>query len=140
MRPRLYFGHPINMYNTPLEAQLLEKISLIFPDHEIENPNQPHHSEMYRKWKEEFGNGMKYFFEEVLPHCTAGIFLPFRDGKYGAGVYDEAKFLAHRNLPIYRIAADGIISPIASLAEMHTLRVKETKLRVYAPNGGFVPY
>jgi len=110
MLKRLYFGHPVNTYNTDLESQLLQRISESFPDWEIENPNQKCHQEGYAHWKETTGNGMDYFTKQVLPSCQGGVFLPFRDGAWGAGVYKEAKFYADQGYSIWTIAHDGTMN------------------------------
>lgn len=37
-RPSIYFGHPMNTYNTPLEERLLQQIQSQFPNASIVNP------------------------------------------------------------------------------------------------------
>ncbi len=66
MKPKMYFGHPINTYGTELEKKLIEIIFKAFPQYEIEDPGQKHHSDGYRHWKETTGNGMNYFCSEVI--------------------------------------------------------------------------
>lgn len=146
MKKRVYFGHPINTYNTELEKFLLQKISEAFQGWEIENPNQPHHQEGYQYWKETTGNGMDYFYKEVLPYCQAGIFLPFRDGKWGAGVFGEAKFIEKARLPldciwrIWRITTDGAITLIENIKSVPVLSIEETRQRIRDENGNPKPY
>lgn len=139
MQKRLYFGHPVNVYNTDLENQLLQKISEHFLDWDIENPNQKCHQEGYTHWKETTGNGMDYFTKQVLPSCQGGVFLPFRDGAWGAGVYKEAKFYADQGHPIYMIVLDGIITPL-DLSTIQSLTVEETRSRIRTASGETVPY
>ena len=139
MSKRLYFGHPVNTYNTDLEARLIQQISEAFPDWEIENPNQKCHQEGYNRWKESTGNGMKYFTEQVLPSCQGGIFLPFRDGAWGAGVFKEAKFYSDKGQPIWVIASDGNIMPL-ELSSVQSLSVEETRARIRTPSGETTPY
>jgi len=139
MRKRLYFGHPINIYGTDLETQLLERISREFPDWDIENPNQKQHQEGYERWKNSTGYGMDYFNKEVLPNCQGGVFLPFRDCKLGAGVWKEAKFFADQGLPIWMIAPDGTITPL-DLSATLPLTVEETRSRIRTSSGETVPY
>ena len=122
----LYFGHPVNTYNTKFEQLLLYKICCMFTKCFIENPNQLKHQEGYKKWKEEKGNGMLYYFSEVLPKCDAGIFLPFKDGKWGAGVYGEAKKIFSQGSPIFQIDEIGIITEIYSLEAVRALSIEET--------------
>jgi len=130
MTPKLYFGHTVDIYNTPKEQELIAVIEGKFPRYEVENPNHPVHEEGYQTYKKEKGSGMKYYFEKVLPTMDAGIFQPFADGKFGAGVFGEAKFLHERGKPIYEITLDGIVTDL-QLDESKVLSVEETRERVY---------
>jgi len=127
---QIYFGHPISVYNTPKESELIQAIQKQFPGWHIENPNQPHHSEGYQTWKKNFGNGMSYYYQEVLPKMHAGVFLPFLDRMWGAGVFNEAEFLFNQDKPIYEINYLGEISPV-TLDEAKKLSIEETRKRVY---------
>lgn len=139
MHPKIYFGHPINVYDTPFERMLLQKIQEAFPDWVIENPNKKRHADGYKRLKSATGNGMTYFFTEVLPHCDAGIFLPFRDGKWGAGVSDEARFLCKQDRPIWQMGIDGRISK-TRLDTVATLSITETRMRIRDLAGKIIPY
>ena len=139
MSKRLYFGHPINTYDTDLEFQLLQRISGSFPDWEIENPNQKCHQEGYARWKETTGNGMDYFTKQVLPSCQGGVFLPFRDGAWGAGVHKEAKFCVDQGHPVWIIAPDGAIVSL-DISTVQPLTVEETRSRIRTSSGETVPY
>ncbi|MDO8522751.1 MAG: hypothetical protein Q7S12_00480 [bacterium] len=88
----------------------------------------------------QYGNGMKYYFEEVLPACHGGIFLPFKDGYWGAGVFGEAKFLFSAGHTIWQICAKGSITKIIDLATVRILSVDETRLRIRTPLGTIAPY
>ena len=137
----LYFGHPVNTYDTPLERDLIFAIYEKFLDSSIENPNQPHHAEGYKRWTEETGRGMSYFYEEVLPLCNGGVFLPFRDGKWGAGVIAEARWLAERDLPTWEINSLGSAIELDALnQEARTLSVDETRARIRTASGELLPY
>ena len=137
---KIYFAHPINVYNTPLEAELMTKILESFPGWIIENPNQEHHQDGYQRWKKEHGNGMDYYYKEVLPWCNAGIFLPFRDGKWGAGVFGEAEFLAERGWPIFQITHEGLITGIENLLAIPVLSIVDTRKRIRTESGEVIPY
>lgn len=136
-KKKIYFGHPVNFYegsefNTHgnKESELIKIISRRFPEYKIENPNQPPHQRNYVKWKEEKGNGMKYYFEKVLPKMNAGIFLCFEDGMFGKGVFGEAENLWKRKKDIWEINPEGRIRrmfPKPSLC----LSYEETRKRVY---------
>jgi len=137
---KIYFGHPMNTYGTPLEKQLLRAIELGFSDWEIENPNQERHQDGCRRWEVATGNPMGYFFNEVLPNCRAGIFLPFRDGKWGAGVFGEATLLRRQRRPIWKITPEGAIDLIGSLKIDAALTIAETKSRILTASNEWIPY
>ena len=146
---KLYFGHPVSVYNTAEENELLKIIKREFPDHDILNPNQKCHQEGYKKYRDislpknllENSNlrdkrGMNYYFLEVLPRVQDGIFLPFEDGMFGAGVYGEAEFIKDRNGgQIYEIGIDsaetGIYLARMGMDKRTMLSVDETRERVY---------
>ena len=130
MKKVIYFGHPVNFYNTEIEANLIECIKAKFPEFNIENPNQKIHQQGYQKWKRIKGNGMIYYFKEVLPCMDAGVFLPFEDKMLGADVFKEATFLDQLKKPIYEISLEEIIIPLV-LNPKRVLSVEQTKARVY---------
>jgi len=139
VKKRLYFGHPINVYSTALEAALLARIAAAFPDWEVENPNQKKHDEGYERYKRETGRPMDYYTIEVLPSCHGGVFLPFRDGAWGAGVYKEAEAIAARGCPIWTITADGDVRA-TDLAKVRVLTVPETRERIRDAAGRPLPF
>jgi hypothetical protein len=127
----MYFGHPINTYNTSKEAELITAIKKEFPEVYVENPNQPHHAEGYKEWEEQRGNGIGYFIEEVLPEMYAGIFLAFEDGMWSKGVYTEAKAMHENGKPVYQIDWNRKIWILDKLEPEKCLSVEETRKRVY---------
>ncbi|MDE2001478.1 MAG: hypothetical protein KGI60_02845 [Patescibacteria group bacterium] len=137
---RLYFGHPINVYGTDLECRLLECIARELPRWDVENPNQKHHQEGYRQYARDYGKGMTYYFERVLPQCHGGIFLPFADGAWGKGVAGEAQWLFNKNLPIWKIDHLGAVTHLTSLKSVRILTVEETRVRIRKPSGELIPY
>ncbi|MBU4069837.1 MAG: hypothetical protein KJ646_02545 [Nanoarchaeota archaeon] len=130
-KPLMYFGHPINFYNTKKEKKLIIAIQEKFPEYYIENPNQLIHKDNYIKWKERTGNGMNYYFKIVLPKMEGGTFLCFEDGMFGAGVFGEAEFLKDSGKLIYEINLEEKIKEMI-LDSSRTLSIKETKKRVYS--------
>ena len=117
-RKRLYFGHPLNTYDTALEAKLLAEIASQFPDWEIVNPNRPEHQAGYAEYEKTHVDGdgkptgMGYFFEVVLPTCHGGVYLAVRDGMFGRGVFGEAEWQQTRGLPTWEIAPDRTVTPL----------------------------
>lgn len=139
---RLYFGHPVNVYGTELELKLLNIIRREFRDWEVENPNQECHQAGYQDWKKRTGRGLDYYFQEVLPKCDGGIFLPFQDGKWGKGVFGECEFLRHNAKPTWEITHNGVISLIIfwETVKKRVLSVEETRARVYGADGKVLIY
>ncbi|PJE51463.1 MAG: hypothetical protein COV29_00550 [Candidatus Yanofskybacteria bacterium CG10_big_fil_rev_8_21_14_0_10_36_16] len=120
---KMYFAHPVNTYNKPVEKAFVKLIvGTLFGSNSdfIENPNQPHHQVGYDKWArrkvESSTNhkGMNYYYEEVLPHCTNCVAVPFLDGRLGLGVASEAKWFLERNqyvwlvIPIQNVTAKDL--------------------------------
>ncbi len=136
----LYFGHPVNTYNTALEEELLCSISERFPRVNIETPNTAEHQRSYDEWKKKTGRGMDYYFKIVLPKCDGGIFLPFRDGMWGAGVYGEAEFLFGQGKRVWEITHMSSVSSVLELPKKSKLSVEETRARVYGPDRLMLPY
>ncbi len=110
-RLALYFAHPVNTYNTPLEERAIRLLERFFPTARIENPNQPHHAAAYQEYKKKqedqrTGRGMRYFFDVVLPACNGCGAMPFLDGKIGAGVAGEAAHFIEKGQPVYMVEAE----------------------------------
>jgi len=143
---RLYFGHPINVYDTPLQAELLRAIAATFKGWEIFNPGLPEHGVAYEEYKktrvDDQGKptGMGYFFEEILPTCHGGVFLPFRDDLFGKGVFGEALWLFERKFPIWQISHHGVIFPIQQLDAGRCLTREQTQARIRDADGIRKPY
>lgn len=72
---------------------------------------------------------MQYFFDEVLPEATIGVFLPFPDGKISAGVWKEAVFLKKKGSQVYEINLDGNIA-LFDFDESRKLSVAETRAKL----------
>jgi hypothetical protein len=132
-KPKLYFAHPINVYDTTLEQTLLMLIEERFPGYEIVNPNAPEHTEGYR------AQGMSYFFQEVLPGCDACVLLAFPDGKIGKGVYNEAEKLHEICGVVWEILPSGEFKTWAPNL-LRCLMVSETRARIRYPDGTIKPY
>ncbi len=141
MKQKIYFGRPINVYGTDLEKKLLAIISKRFSRFDIENPGTPYSVNQTRLWKKITGNGMNHFFFEMLPKCRAGVFLPFRDGKWGAGIANEAEFLTKKGFPVWQITFDGILSGISLVEIMaKALSIEKTRLHTGSGSGHLIPF
>lgn len=139
----LYFAHPINVYGTELEQKLLRALAARFPEWTIVNPADPEHGEAYERRKRETGKGMGYFLEEVLPKCHGGVIMPFRDGKWGIGVFKEAELLENRGCPLWLITCRCSIARTSATEAKENnriLTIEETKARVRHSCGEKLPY
>ena len=129
----LYFAHPVNVFDTPLEVEMEHLILATFPEARIENPNQKHHQEGYARWKERTDasghKGMGYYYEEVLSFCDGCVALPFLDGKWGAGVVGEAQFFLKKGQPVYRVIVPQV-NKIRELSAFLRLQLLENNLRI----------
>lgn len=89
---KVYYAHPITEYDTPVEAKIEDKFESLCPDARVTNPNQPEHSEGYKK------EGWPYFDRLVKQH-DAVVFTCHSDGTIGAGVFKEVDALLQRGCP-----------------------------------------
>lgn len=147
---RIYFAHPVNVYNTDLEKKMVELIQDFFKA-AVENPNQPHHQKGYRTWKEKYQghptkSGMTYFYEMVLPSCDGCCCQIFLDGKWGAGVANEALFFIKKDQPVWVVDPKTEKIRLITVEEKEliltnnpslVLSIEETRFRTW---GGGEPY
>jgi hypothetical protein len=129
---KLHFGHPMNSYNTGIEERLIKVIKKTFLDYELDNCNQPKHQKAAKEWYNKTHKKMSYFYQVFIPEMAIGVFLPFRDGMYGAGVYGEAVLMRQFKKPIYQISLDGKITEL-ELDAKKRLSIKETLRRLVNP-------
>jgi len=86
MKPaKIYYAHPISMYETPLEQEDLDMLKRLHPLAIIYNPATDLKSNKgYKKY------GMEYFYK-IIDDCVYLYFRSFSNGKIGAGVWGEIK-------------------------------------------------
>jgi hypothetical protein len=119
---RLYFAHPITIYDTEKERRC---IALIKENgHSVENPNQRHHHLAYKL------RGMKHF-DEVVESCDGVAFLRFSDGMISAGVAREIQTALRMGLPVFEIVNDELVVR-QSLVAGSVLSIDKTRLRIKA--------
>lgn len=131
MKNKIYFGHPVNTYNTEFEKSIEEKINTLFSQYDILNPNGKQHQEGYQEFKKKYGNGMKYFYEEVLPQTEAGIYLLFPEGTLGAGVGGEMNYHIDNGKPVFIMNHRKDLIHERKFSNLSILSVEETRDRVY---------
>lgn len=125
----MYFAHQADIANTPKEEKFISRLNSFFPEFRIYNPFQKHNQENYQLWKKEKGNGMKYYYEVILPYMEAGVYLTFKDKKIGAGAFHEAEYLINKGKPVWEIDWNLDIEKINSLDYSRALSIEETRAR-----------
>ena len=113
---RIYFAHPIADYDTQYEKECLLEIKRRFPGCTIVNPNSEKHQQGYNR------SGMNYFVL-LAATCHKLIAVPFRDGKFGAGVWTEA--MSHNYVKVL----DGVNIRNLNSSDMG-LSISETRERI----------
>ena len=121
---KIYFAHPISIYNTIKEFALLGVIKLLFKDCVITNPNSVYNESKY------IIHGMDFYFS-LIDDCDTVVFIPFDDGYVSAGVTKEVLYGKRKGKIIYRVNPyDFSIQKIANISK--TLTVEETRERLKA--------
>jgi hypothetical protein len=82
---KIYYAHPVSLYNTPQEERDLATLKYLWPDAVIYNPNSHHDQQGYKEW------GFNWFLDRVSD-CDLLVFRSFPDGKIGAGVWKEVNW------------------------------------------------
>ena len=134
VRPRTYFAQPITLFGTELKSILLAKVRERFLGDVIEDPDTPEHQAGYAR------SGMGYYLEEVIPGCRRVVFLAFRDGMIGAGVYAEAEKVIAGGGTVFEIFPNGTIAERAGLDPARKLSVDETRSRIRNEDRSLKPY
>jgi hypothetical protein len=80
---KVYYAHPLNIYNTPQEQRDLDTLAALFGAENILNPNAPEIDALYKTNHE-----MKIFFD-LVKTCDVLAFRPTPFGKITAGVASE---------------------------------------------------
>lgn len=124
---RVYFAHPISTYGTEVETKAIETIKRHFAGYvgeiEVVNPGLPVHQEPCRLLH------MEYFLA-VVRKCEAIVGMPFSDGEYGSGVYDEMKEMGRAGGEVWSIDPTGTTVRRIDHLDIRPLSIAETKRRI----------
>ena len=126
---RIYFAHPITMYNTPEEYRCLVTIKNYFPElknvtnyPDLVNPNQKTFELAYKRL------GMDLFLG-LVDTCDIIVYSPFNDNTVGAGVVSEVSRAVDKNKKVYKI--DPITFEITEVFKLENcLTVEETREKI----------
>lgn len=134
LRPRLYFAHPIGTYGSRAETEALKIINQRFHGYDIINPGDAHHMAN--------GTGNFDYYRALVAGAEALIYLPFADGKIGAGIAGEVRTMRKKHGQIYELKVNteghptGQVMAIESdLDSQRVLSGEETRSRNNASLG-----
>lgn len=130
-KTKVYFAHPISMYNTPEEVYLINGLTKMGA--EVINPNDPKLEEEYnRRKKEDPSTAMNVFFEQI-EECSKLCAFPTENGKYTAGVQKEILHALKCGIPVTmmgrNVKFENIITDLDYFQQMYAekcMSVEET--------------
>jgi hypothetical protein len=88
---KIYYAHPMVIYNSLQEERDLDLIKRLFPDAEIFNPNNP-------TTQEECKGEMEYFYN-IVRTCDLIVFRGLPNMKIPAGVWGEIQCGIENTIP-----------------------------------------
>ena len=147
----LYFAHPINTYHTELERKLLALLAVKWRGDTIVNPSdEVHEREVARlKASDPKANVMPYFLS-LARSAKEVVVLPFGDGMWGTGVWDEAEavldVMAGRYVWVidhHEVTAGSPTPTIRFVPKLKSelrLSVEATRARIRNADGTVRPY
>lgn len=127
----VYFAHPINTYKTEIEINCLQLIKDKFGDN-IMNPSDDLIQKHLQEYRQEYPNDYMVYFKDLLNECDAIVYLPFRDGMIGAGVWYECKVMNDKGGALYVIDLENnvILDIDFGTVDSKKLTVEETRIRI----------
>lgn len=127
----IYFAHPINTYNTPIEKDCIDAIELKFPGFTIINPSDIKYQNEFSDYRSKEKENYMPYFKSLVDKCSIIVYLPFQDYKVGSGVYYEICSIENKN-NIYQIdAIEFNISKVSmEYVEDNKIDVDETRKRI----------
>lgn len=128
---KIYFAHPINTYETPVDEKCVQIIKDNLGD-QIINPSDPLIQRTFASYRKENPDTYMEFFKDLVSSCDTIVYLPFSDGMIGAGIWYEVKNVYKKGGKIYEIDL-----PTESLSEVdfpyvdsNKLTVEDTRIRI----------
>ena len=128
----IYFARPINTYNTKYESLSIGTIKDKFPNSIIINPGEQSHQESFKGYVSNNPEEYMGYFKDLVNTCSIIVYLPFIDGKIGAGVRYEIFHLHKRFNEIYEINPNDFSIRKVSMGyvDNNTLSIHETRQRI----------
>jgi hypothetical protein len=127
----VYFAHPINTYQTEIEDICLYLIKDKLTD-KIINPGDIMIQKTFADYRAEHPDDYMIFFKDLESTCDAIVYLPFRDGMVGAGIWYEVKEMNIKGGNIYEIDLenDEIKKIDFEYVDNKKLTVEDTRIRI----------
>ena len=131
-RKRCYFAHPMSIYNTEYEKEIIDSLSEKF---DVLNPSDKKYQEDIKKYREIYKTNYMKYFDDLVLECDVVAYLPFTDYKIGAGVYYEALKMFEKGGEVYEIDYETYeISKVdIDYIERNKLSIDETRERIKKP-------
>ncbi len=128
----IYFAHPINTYDTKYESLSISSIKDMFPKSTIINPGEEFHINSFKDYVSNDPEEYMGYFRDLVNTCSVIVYLPFTDGKIGAGVRYEIFHLHKRFDEIYEINPNDFTIRKVSMGYVNdnTLSIDETRQRI----------
>ena len=128
----IYFAHPINTYKTDIEKLCIEIIKNHFPNHSIINPSDDYYQLDFNKFRADNPTNYMIYFKYLVDKCSIVVYLPFKDGKIGAGIWYEIHQLIDRSDEIYSIDLNNKSLNKVSIdyVDYNKLSIEETRERI----------
>lgn len=118
---RVYFAHSIAHKDTKLEERSIKTIREHFKGVKLVNPNDKEHHEPEKKW------GMRYFVN-LVSTCDIVVAAPFKDGRFGMGVFIELHTAQQNNSQLFQITDGKKIEPL-NFFKIAPLSIDQTRKR-----------
>lgn len=93
-KEKLYFAHPTSTYETKYEAICISIIKEY--GFNVLNPGEKAQQEDFKRFRENNPIDYMKYFKFLVNTCNGLAYLPFSDGKIGAGIKYEAE-ISHKN-------------------------------------------
>lgn len=128
---KIYFAHPINTYETPVDEKCIQIIKDNLGE-QIINPSDKLIQKTFGEYRIAHPDTYMEFFKELVSSCDTIVYLPFKDGMVGAGIWYEVKNVFENGGKIYEIdlPTDSVSEVDFPYVDGKRLSVEDTRIRI----------
>lgn len=134
---KIYFAHPVNTYNDDTDRLCINIIKNELGN-QIINPSDDLIQSTFKEYRLKHPDTYMEFFKDLVSSCDTIVYLPFKDGKIGAGIWFEVKSVSENGGKIFEInlnkTDDVYLNPLMEVDFEHVnnnkLSVDETRIRI----------